>query len=300
LEYILKNLNRKFLILFNPASGKKKANLILEKVKRRFLKEGFETEILLTSIENSFTEKARTVLDNSFTDLLAIGGDGTMNLAVNILRNKNVILNIIPSGTGNDFVKNINLGRTLEEQIETIILGKIIDIDAGVCNNQLFLNGLGVGFDGQIVYDNLNRKSILKGHVKYYAQVLRVLATFKPQPIRYSIDGRDYEDDIILFATSNGTTFGGGFRLTPNAIITDGILDICVIRQIVPLRRFWEVLKLSKGTHESLGAVTFLKGKEIIINGGPNIKAHLDGEYFGAPPYKIEALPKCLSVKVKE
>lgn len=294
-----KNLKRKFLLLANLISGKKKANTILEKVKARLLKEGLKVEILYTSIENNFIKIARAKLDNSYTDMVAIGGDGTMNLSANILHQKNIVLNIIPSGTGNDFVKNINLGKTLQEQIDTIISGKIMEIDAGICNNQLFLNGLGVGFDGQIVYDNLNKKSILKGHAKYYAQVLRILATFKPQNIKYSIDGKDYQDDILLLAISNGTTFGGGFKLTPNAVINNGWLDICVIRQLAPLRRFWEVLKLSKGTHEVLKKVTFLRGKKITIKENLNVKAHLDGEYFGTPPYEIEVLPKCFKIRVK-
>ncbi len=292
-------MKRKILILANPVSGKKKTNIILEEVKSRLLDENFELEVLSTSNEAGFIDMARRKLDDSYTDLLAIGGDGTMNLAANILFQKDIILNIIPAGTGNDFVKNIDIGKDLDEQIDTIISGEVMEIDAGYCNERIFLNGLGVGFDGQIVYDNLHRKSILKGHTKYYAQVLRVLATYKVQKVKYTIDGKAYEDEILLLATSNGTTFGGGFKLTPNAVVTDGLLDICVIRQIPPLRRFLEVLKLSKGTHEKLSAVTFLKGKKITITGNSSVKAHLDGEYFGAPPYVIEILEGCFKVRVK-
>lgn len=292
-------LKRKVLILANPNSGKKKSLLLADKVKDQLLIQGFEVDTLFTKAESNFLTETRDFWDEAITDLVAIGGDGTLNLAANILHKKNVVLNIIPSGTGNDFVKNIDLGKTVQDQIETIVSGRVMEIDVGKCNGKLFLNGIGLGFDGQIVYDNLNRKSILKGHAKYYAQVLRILATFKPLRIRYTVNGQKSQDDILLMTVASGTTFGGGFRLTPDANISDGSLDVCVIRQISPLRRFWEVTKLTKGTHGKLSAVNFDRGQTITVEGDKNIKAHIDGEYFGAPPYHIEILPKHLTVRVK-
>jgi YegS/Rv2252/BmrU family lipid kinase len=292
-------VQRKFLLLVNPVSGKKNGELRANKVAKRLEDEGFDVKIMFTSSEPNFKEKVRSQWDESITDLIVMGGDGTLNLAVNILHNKKVHLNIIANGNGNDFVKNINIGKSFEAQLENVISGKLINIDVGICNDQLFLNGLGLGFDGQIVYDNLNRKSVLSGHAKYYAQVLRILATFVPQKIMYSIDGAVSSDEIILLMVANGTIFGGGFKLTPDADVSDGQLDICVIRQISPLRRFWEVLKLTKGTHGVLGEVDILQGKEVFIRGNETIKAQIDGEYFGAPPYHIKVLPNYLKVRVK-
>ena len=292
-------MQRKFLLLVNPVSGRKNGELRAVIVSNRLESEGFEVKVLLTSADPEFKDKVRNEWDESITDLIAMGGDGTLNLAVNILYNKKVHLNIIANGNGNDFVKNINIGKSFEEQLETIVSGELLNIDVGMCNDQLFLNGLGLGFDGQIVYDNINRKSIFSGHTKYYAQVLRILATFIPQKIMYSIDGEVSSDHIILMMVANGTTFGGGFKLTPDAKVSDGQLAICLIRQIAPLRRFWEVLKLTKGTHGVLEAVDITTGKEVFIKGNETIKAQIDGEYFGAPPYHIKVLPNHLEVRVK-
>jgi YegS/Rv2252/BmrU family lipid kinase len=292
-------VQRKFLLLVNPVSGRKNGELHAVLVSNRLESEGFEVKVLLTSADPEFKDKVRNEWDESITDLIAMGGDGTLNLAVNILHNKKVHLNIIANGNGNDFVKNINLGKSFEEQLETIVSGELLTIDVGMCNDQLFLNGLGLGFDGQIAYDNLNRKSIFSGHAKYYSQVLRILATYIPQKIMYSIDGEVSSDHIILLMVANGTTFGGGFKLTPDANVSDGQLDICLIRQIAPLRRFWEVLKLTKGTHGVLEAVDITTGKEVFIKGNETIKAQIDGEFFGAPPYHIKVLPNHLKVRVR-
>lgn len=292
-------MQRKFLLLVNPVSGRKNGELRALKVSKRLESEGFEVNVILTSAEPTFKDKVRNEWDQSITDLIAMGGDGTLNLAVNILHNKTAHLNIIANGNGNDFVKNLNLGKSFEEQLETIVSGELLNIDVGICNDQLFLNGLGLGFDGQIAYDNLNRKSIFSGHTKYYAQVLRILATYVPQKIMYSIDGEVSSDHIILMMVANGTTFGGGFKLTPDANVSDGQLDICLIRQIPPLRRFWEVLKLTKGTHGVLEAVDITKAKEVFIKGNETIKAQIDGESFGAPPYHIKVLSNHLKVRVR-
>lgn len=292
-------MDRKFLILTNPASGKKNGEKVANDVAERLKEERFSYSILHTTTSQDFVNEVRNQWDDSITDLIAIGGDGTLNIATNILHNKSVALNIIANGSGNDFVKNLNFGKTFNEQLETIISGSLKAVDVGICNDQLFLNGLGLGFDGQIAYDILNRKSIFSGHTKYYAEVLRILATFVPQKVMYSIDGNVLSNEVLLFMVANGTTFGGGFKLTPDALVSDGSLDICVIRQIAPLRRFWEILKLNKGTHGVLNEVDILRGNEVFIKGNESIKAQIDGEYFGAPPYHIKILPKHINIRIR-
>ena len=105
-------------------------------------------------------------------------------------------------------------------------------------------------------------------------------------------DGQARQEHLILLVVMNGTTFGGGFRLNPEAKVDDGQLNICAIEDIPALKRFLNVGRLSFGTHGVLKAVNFYETKKIIIDGDLGIHAHIDGEYLGHPPYDIRIIEK--------
>lgn len=292
-------MRRRALIIYNPSSGRSKLKNSLDKLISELDEVGIHADLLETKLETEPSTYIQPRIDKSITDVIAVGGDGTLNHVLNGIKDCDVTLNIIPAGTGNDFVKNIDIGGALEEQIDTILKGKEIKIDVGICNEQLFLNGVGLGFGGQIVSDMLIKKSWLSGHAKYYFFVLRILATFKAISLKLIIDSNQLNENLILLTIANGTTFGGGFRLAPDADIFDGLLDICMIGDISPVKRFLNIHKLSNGTHGKLGDVKFEKTKSITIEENPYILGEIDGEPLGHPPFNIKLLPDYLKIRVR-
>ncbi len=292
-------MNRKALIVFNPASGRSRSKNILVEVIAKLTDAGIDSSILETRPRVEPSNYIEREIATAITDVVAIGGDGTLNHVLNGIGNSEVTLNVIPTGTGNDFVKNIDIGNHLREHINTIIHGRDFRIDVGQCNDKLFLNGVGLGFDGQIVSDMLNKKSWLSGHAKYYYFVLKILASFKPVTLGIKLDSYHLEKNLILMTIANGTTFGGGFMLTPEANISDGLLDICLIENISPVKRFLNIHRLNNGTHGKLNEVNFYKTNSIQIETNPLIVGHIDGEYLGHPPFDIKILPAHLKIRVK-
>lgn len=291
-------MSRRILIILNPFSGKKKAEKVCQQLTDLLSKRDLKHVVFRTAAENN-SELIRSESVSGYTDVIVLGGDGTLNHAVNGVRDSKVVMSLIPCGTGNDFAKNIDLGKTLSEQIETAIDGKPTPIDAGLCNDRIFLNGVGMGFDGQIVYDMLNKKSILKGHAKYYAQVLRILATYQAQGLSFDFNEKQLRESVLLLVIGNGTTFGGGFKLTPKADVKDGYLDLCTIGDISAVKRFLNIHKLSSGTHDQLKEVRLDQTKSIQIGENSIMKAHIDGEYLGTPPFDIKVLPGYLNFRVR-
>jgi len=279
---------RNFLILVKPS---KQLKNVLAKVSD-----------YLRAKDLSFTicnEPKSKGLD-AFSDLIIVGGDGTINHAINHLPSLDLPTGIIPAGSGNDYIKSLDIGRTLIEQIHTAVHGKLMEVDLGQCNDQLFINGLGLGFDGEIAKAFEENRTILRGHAAYYYHVVRILAGFQPQPLQFSIDGKEFNDKVLLLTIGKGTTFGGGFRLTPHANIEDGQFAINIIRDLKPLRRFLNIHRLQQGSHERLQEVEFLKGRHIIIEPQPKLMAHIDGELIGSPPFEVTILPRKLRIKVIE
>ncbi len=258
---------------------------------------GFELVLHETLPTGNTIKKVSDLLDPSYSDLLVMGGDGTLNEAVNGLK-FDIPVSIIPGGSGNDFVKNIDIGKTLGDQIENIIHGDLHRIDLGEANQRKFLNGVGVGFDGQIVEDMLHTEvPLLYGHAKYYYHVLRILASYQPRSFSLEVDGDKIRRDLILLTIGNGTTFGGGFKLTPNAKLNDGQFEICTVGKISALKRFMNILRLKNGSHIVLREVKNFNCRSIMIQGNESLYCHIDGEPFGNPPLDIKILPGALSIR---
>jgi len=291
--------NRKFLVIANPVSGKRKAPEIVKALGERLDGEGFQKEVKFTSLDLDAKEIVMAAQSDEYTDLVIVGGDGTLNQAINGLQKSNWVISTIPAGTGNDFVKNIEIGKALKDQIETVVHGTPRLIDVGVCNKRKFINGVGIGFDGQIVYEMLHKKTFLTGHAAYYYHVLRILASYIERSFMFSIDKKLEARELILMTVGNGTTFGGGFKLTPNAQLDDGLLDVCLVGRLSPLRRFLNVGKLSTGTHLTLQEIEERKCSTISIEENSMLEAHIDGEYLGNPPFEIQILPKAIQIRSK-
>ena len=292
-------MNRKLFVVNNPTSGGRNYNHRVVSEAKSFLEsKSIPFEIHETTINQNAQQTVISRMDDSFTELVVIGGDGTINESVNGLK-FHLPMSIIPAGTGNDFVKNVNIGKKLPEQLQTIHSGVIKGVDLGECNGRKFANGVGVGFDGQIVAD-MNGKKVpfLKGHAKYYYHVLQILASYKERSFKYRLDGKDYKEELILLTIGNGTTYGGGFKLMPEAKVDDGLLEICSIGAISAFKRFLNIGRLSNGSHGILNAVNFERAKQVHIEANPMLEAHLDGEAIGQPPYEIRVLEGHLKLRV--
>ncbi|MEQ8626482.1 diacylglycerol kinase family protein [Ekhidna sp.] len=291
-------MSRKIFVIWNPFAGGK-ALKICKKLSEALNALQIDYQVFDTNESKSATTTIEEFLDTSFTDLIIIGGDGTINESVNGLK-YDIPVSILPAGTGDDFIKNVLIGKTLEEQIDTAINGEIKRIDLGQCNDRKFVNGVGIGFDGQIVEDMASKRvPLLTGHAAYYYHVLRILGGYKERRFDYQIGDQSFQKDLILLTIGNGTTFGGGFKLMPEAKIDDGLLEICEIGKVSGLRRFLNINKLSGGTHGSLREINFYKAKSVKVEANELLFAHIDGERMGQPPFELKILPKAMQLRVK-
>lgn len=288
---------RKIFIIANPISGKLKSPRILKSLIKVLEEKNIDYQTFETKKQTNAWHIVQKSLDATFTDLIVVGGDGTINEAVNGLI-YDIPIGILPAGTGNDYVKALRLGVNINSQIQTAIFGEPCLVDVGICNGRKFLNGVGIGFDGQIVADMLQKRTMIHGPAKYYYHVLKNLAGFQAQNFTYSLDDIKQESrSLILLCISKGTTFGGSFRLAPDAHLTDGKLHLCQIGDMPPPQRFLNVNRLQSGTHIDLKEVKMDVATHVKIDGPASLNAHIDGEYFGHPPFEINVLPGAIRVR---
>ena len=286
------------LIVVNPASGRSSYEGRLGYLKERLLHSGLKASEFYTEQEGEGMLTSFLKENPRINEIIVLGGDGTLNYVVNELLENQLSISIVSNGTGNDSVKSLHGENDFKKQVEIAIHGVTRSFDLGMCNGRAFVNGLGIGFDGEVVKEMSKRKKKRGSHLDYLLTVLRTVAGFKEKSLQFSLDGKKYNRKILLMTVSNGTTFGGGFVINPHARSDDGLLDVCVLNEISPLARFWHLPKLKTGSHDALKASEFYKARKVHIERSAELVAHLDGEFIGHPPFDISIVPDAIQVRV--
>jgi YegS/Rv2252/BmrU family lipid kinase len=228
---------------------------------------------------------------DDFTDAWIIGGDGTLHYFINQYPDFHLPLSVFKSGSGNDFHWMLYGNLAIKQQVDKVLHGSVQLIDAGTCNGKLFLNGVGIGFDGAVVNDLLGRKK-LAGKASYLFSILNNIFFYKESLCEIAINGQLLSQECFMISVANGKRYGGGFTVAPKADITDGLLDINIVGRIAPLKRIRYLPIIEKGKHLELSFIHYLQSEKVVIKSKKPLPAHADGEYFNASIFEIECLPK--------
>jgi diacylglycerol kinase (ATP) len=234
---------------------------------------------------------------------IVVGGDGMVNLGTNMVAGTGVPLGLIPAGTGNDMARA--LGIPHENQAAALdILVEALDrparvIDAGYVTaadgtERWFGCMLSAGFDS-IVNERANTMRHPKGKSRYTIAMVLELVTLKRIEYTITYDGTVLDTDAVMVSVGNGQSLGGGMKVTPNAIVDDGLLDILVVGQLSRFGFLRIFPKVFAGTHVNEPKVNVYTAKKIRI-AADGVVAYGDGERVGPLPIDIEVRPGALLV----
>ena len=295
-------------LIVNLTAGGGKPNHHLQTVLKYLKENGLNFKVSYTSHHGEAVELAQKTADKDVDLIVSIGGDGTVNEIVNgIMKSKNnPSLGIIPLGWANDFIKSTNISSDIIEACKIIIKGKTKKIDVGLINGQIyFANICGIGFDAEIAQlaNQLKNRhpnwNTLSAYVYVLATVRKLLSPFSYHDVKIKFDGQEIHSKILFIAISNGKFYGGRFKITPEAILDDGLLEVCVVEGMGRLKYLMSIPKVFKGTHESIRGISFYRAKEIVIQSSEPVMAQVSGEVIeGQKIFTITLLPKSLKLIV--
>lgn len=226
----------------------------------------------------------------SFTDVWLVGGDGTANGFFNRYPDIQLPVTLFVGGSGNDLHRAMHGNRTLEEIIQVGLHQEPRRLDAGSCNNRIFLNALGIGFDGSVARLTLPTKR-WRGIRSYFYYIIRQVFCYHSQHYLVSADGYAYNGKLFMVNFMNGEFQGGGYRVTPGALLDDGQFQLLVIRPISILKRLRYLLLVLKGAHLNLGVVDYQPARALNISSPALIEAHIDGEFITGYQFTVKVLP---------
>jgi YegS/Rv2252/BmrU family lipid kinase len=228
------------------------------------------------------------------TDAWIIGGDGTINWFINQYPDIKIPLSRFAGGSGNDFHWMLYGDMKPEQQVDLLLTKNPEWIDAGICNEKLFINGVGIGFDGAIVKDLLGKRK-LAGKASYLVSILKNIVSYHEKNYNFQFDGENFSRDCLLISVANAKRYGGGFMVAPRASLKDELLDINIIGHISPLNRIRFLPVIEKGEHLDQSFADYRQTPSIRITSAQPVHAHMDGEYFFEKSFEVTILPKRFS-----
>lgn len=284
-----------WVLLFNPSSGGGKGGKIATDVKEYLLSLNLEVlEVSGSDYENAqFKFKECIAQRNSeITTVAVVGGDGMVHLAIQELAGTAIPMALIPAGTGNDFARALNLNlKDPVENLKAYLQQQPTFVDLGKVNHRFFADILSTGFDS-IVNERANRMRFITGRMKYNIAILLVLSTFKPKSYRFRIDAVDFTTEAMLIAVSNGQSYGGGMKVTPDAQIDDGVFDVMILGPVSKIEFLKVFPKVFSGSHINHPAVKIMRGSVVTIEA--EAIAYADGERMGELPVTAQIAPAAL------
>lgn len=226
---------------------------------------------------------------NAFTEAWIVGGDGTMNFFINQYPDFKLPLALFAGGSGNDLHWMLYGQTSVAAQIEIILKAHAQVIDAGLCNGNYFINGVGIGFDGEVVKD-LQGKAKRAGKASYLFSILKHIIMYKEKNCIIYCNGATATQDCFMISIANGKRYGGGFQVAPNASVTDTLLDVMIVGKIAAAKRLRYLPVIERGEHLGLPFVKYAQTKAVVIKSNVALAAHMDGEYFSAGSFEIKCL----------
>jgi diacylglycerol kinase (ATP) len=287
-------------LLVNPTAGKGRAAGMVARVTERLRDGGANVAILVGRDPAEASALGRQAVSDGADALVALGGDGMVHLALNVVAGTPTPLGIVPAGTGNDLAATLGLPTKDPVAAAGVIVAKLATdgarpMDAVRVNDQQWFGCvLSAGFDSK-VNDRANRMSWPRGRMRYNVAIVAELGVFKPIAFTIDLDGDRWQTEAMLVAVGNARSYGAGMQICPDAVIDDGLVDVTVLGPVSKPAFLRAFPKVFKGTHRDHPAVTMRRAKTVSL-AADDVTVYADGEYLGELPITCETVPGALRV----
>ena len=280
-----------WVVVINPVSGSGKGAILGTQAAGFFSERRLSYQIITATSADKLRSNLAEFLDSNvglIEGVVAVGGDGLVHLVLQLVVPRNIAFSAIPAGTGNDFVRA--LGWELDEikiQLNTVVSTPPVAIDLGLVDSEWFGAVLSTGFDS-VVNEKANEMNWPKGPMKYNLAIAMELPKFKPLKYTIELDNQVIETEAMLIAVGNGGSYGGGMKVCPDAVMSDGLFDVMVLRPVSKVEFVRVFPTVFSGKHITHKQVDIYRTKRVSLH-APAV-AYADGERIGGLPVRAECI----------
>jgi diacylglycerol kinase (ATP) len=287
----------KVLFIINKFSGAGYQPEVDGKIIAACEKQDIECTLEYTKARGHATELAQQAASEKFFDqVIAVGGDGTVNEVANGLLHSKIPMGIIPKGSGNGLGRHLKIPLSIPKSLETLFESQIIDADTFLLNGKLSLNVSGIGFDGHIA--NLFGHEKKRGLQGYAKLTVNEFVQFKEFEAEVISDKQHTQRKAFIIAIANSSQYGNNARIAPAASICDEKLHICFLKKVPPYRLDF-IYAFFAGKIEQSSFCEIIESQEMTIKVNTPVAYHIDGEPCGVNDiFEIKILPRSLRLLV--
>lgn len=299
-------LPRHIVVAINPHAAFGKNSDAGERTVAALYAAGFEVTELRADNFQLLKGKLNRALALSPDVLVVVGGDGMVSLAVNAVAQTSIPFAVVSAGTGNDLARGLSqpvgdisasiafLLDSLTREPARLDLGRITSTDGSEV--RWFASILSAGFDA-IVNERANAMTWPKGKSRYTFALLRELIALKPVSYTLTVGESTRQEYAMLISVANNSSMGGGMKVTPDASMHDGLLDVFVLRPLSRLRFLRLFPRVFAGTHITEPEVVIERCTQVTLD-APGIVAYADGERVWQLPVHVDVVPDAVRICV--
>ncbi len=294
---------RKIVYLVNPVSGTSKKDSIEALIERKTGEQKIQFEIIHTNSVGNYDFLKDKIEREAVSDVVMVGGDGTVNAVVGALQGVKVDFGILPMGSGNGLAYCAGIPRHPLKALDLIFTGTSSNVDGFTINNQFSCTLSGLGFDAQVAHDFSITGS--RGLFNYTQQSL--VNYFKAQPYQFEIliNNFSFYTDAFFISIANSNQFGNNFKIAPKASLNDGLLDVVVVQKMNKAKLPFAILCQIRGNNElqklvddmSTKNILYFQTPSLIIRNLKHAPFHVDGEPRRTEnEFKIDIIKDCFKL----
>jgi YegS/Rv2252/BmrU family lipid kinase len=296
-----------YQIILNPTSGRGSGGRSLPQIESLLAGHQLDFEIVQTERPWQAAELAQKAAAAGIDVVVAAGGDGTANEVINgLMAAKNTgdnspAMGVLSVGRGNDFAFSMGIPADPEAACQLLAEDRRKPIDIGRVEGGLypqgryFGNGVGIGFDAVVGFEALKLKR-LHGFPSYLVAALKTIFLYFQAPrVKIEFDDQEFELPALMVSLMNGIRMGGGFMMAPEGIADDGLLDVCIARQVSRPQIFGLIAKFMGGTQDAHPAIQRIHTRKMKVTALEGVlPAHADGETLcvDGTELALELLPR--------
>ena len=288
-------------LIVNPDAGTDRATSLLPLVNARLRSLVEEVDVTVTISGDDVEQAAARTLSEGCDALFVAGGDGTLNRVLRGLmgadgRMPAMPIGVVPTGTGNDFVKALGLGESVEPALDALTDPHLVDVDIGTMNGVPFINASAGGFVADVSDAVTGRLKDTTGKLAYLIGGARALLGSEPFAARIAMAGGAGDlpgslagsQDLRMFAVSNARFIGGGYPIAPGAVIDDGLLDVLVVPHLPTLEVVGVLQRIAAGGDRGDGVLHF-RAAAFDLEFSRSVRVNTDGEVLdtAAARYRV-------------
>jgi diacylglycerol kinase (ATP) len=255
-------------------------------------------EVFATEYGGHARDLTRRAIDTGVRTVVAWGGDGTVNEIGSILAFTDTALAIVPGGSGNGLAYELGVPHQPRDALRRAVSSGERRIDAGEIGGRLFFNLAGFGFDAHVA--DLFARGTSRGLRGYVAIAVRELFAFRPLRLQVAAGGTTFERELLLFVVANGTQWGRGARIAPQAVLDDGLFDLVAVAPRSAVQTALKIPRLFRGRLAGTAGVSMARASELSVSGPAPLLFHVDGEpgRSASGEVTLRVHPRALRVRV--